>query len=566
MGSGASTDRSESPDHSYSEHSFRITNSRGGALADSILTVKDKISGRAPNIGEIKEKIKERSMRDRTPGSSGGSGRRETKSGRKSPSEHSFFGSGGSFSGAASPFATSERGFWVKMDGERNVSELIKSSRIMQVEKTNGGRKANVVFNLHGMNLPGVTGASNMGSLAGATILEDDSDRSSPRGTPGNADGKESASRANSGISSSPSGVFGGSHHNEFQADVVPGKFLFVGLGGVGKTTLINLMSVKRRFQNNLPPHSQPDVSFMLPSAPQTFHDPISSALSLERRGSTVVKTSPSKKRRKTLKGAMGMQKNARSNKLGGGSTSGVEHVPGGRRGSQLAIMNVSKDRRVSEATIKKDSPPNSPLRSSSETLSPRTAEKARILSPASGSMVTPTGVELNTEKLNRLGGHNVARGGPLPLPASSSSPQAFTCLCRGHVFTALDMPGRPAFRHSWYQDLQGVKGIVMVVDVGDKEVIGMAKREISRLGRIGGQVPVLVLGNKSDTVTTKNEGYDDEVGLSEVLEVEKNLRNEGGRMWTVRIVTARNMESVGDAMCWILEERLREGEKKGRR
>ena len=76
----------------------------------------------------------------------------------------------------------------------------------------------------------------------------------------------------------------------------------------------------------------------------------------------------------------------------------------------------------------------------------------------------------------------------------------------------------------------------------------------------------MLVLGNKSDTVTTKNEGYDDEVGLSEVLEVEKNLRNEGGRMWTVTIFTARDMESVGDAMCWILEERLREGEKKGRK
>jgi hypothetical protein len=39
----------------------------------------------------------------------------------------------------------------------------------MQVEKTNGGRKVNVVFNLHGMNLPGVTGASTMGNLVGAT-------------------------------------------------------------------------------------------------------------------------------------------------------------------------------------------------------------------------------------------------------------------------------------------------------------------------------------------------------------------------------------------------------------
>ena len=134
-------------------------------------------------------------------------------------------------------------------------------------------------------------------------------------------------------------------------------------------------------------------------------------------------------------------------------------------------------------------------------------------------------------------------------------------------------MPGRPAFRHTWYEDLTNVKGIVVVVDVGDALGVKVAKREIARLGKVGGGIPVLVLGNKSDNVTTANEGYDDEVGLSEVLEIEKSLRGGGegggekmGRMWTVRIVTARDMEKVGDSICWILEERLKERKgKKGK-
>jgi hypothetical protein len=28
--------------------------------------------------------------------------------------------------------------------------------------------------------------------------------------------------------------------------------------------------------------------------------------------------------------------------------------------------------------------------------------------------------------------------------------------------------------------------------------------------------------------------------------------------MWTVRIVSARDMEGVGDAMCWVIDERLK--------
>ena len=154
--------------------------------------------------------------------------------------------------------------------------------------------------------------------------------------------------------SASPGGSVSGSPlhpQHEFTADVVPGKFLFVGLGGSGKSTLINLMSVKRRFQSALPQQCQPDVTFMLPSSSQTLHDPISAAMSQERRGSTVVNLrtfgagKSGGERRKTVSGVIGQQGDKRANKLGGGS----KGVMGGRREN-----HGKKGRRKEENKIEK--------------------------------------------------------------------------------------------------------------------------------------------------------------------------------------------------------------------
>ena len=331
----------------------------------------------------------------------------------------------------------------------------------------------------------------------------------------------------------------------EFGSDVISGKFLFVGLGGSGKTTILSLMSVNRKVHNTTQ-QSRPSgmLSFMYPVEKKSLHDPISSALSAERRGSTVVKKrlvhEGTGSRRKTVRGALGAQSAPRTSKLGGAS--GHSGGGGGRRRGSAAVLG-EKEKKVE------------PIRSASETLSPREVEKAKLLRPAS-SLVAPTNINVKEKGVG--GGGIVQLGGLLPLPQSSTLPTNHTCLCRGHIFTAVDQPGRPAFRHSWYDDIGGVRGIVMVVDVGDREAVGMAKKEIRRLGKMEGKIPVLVMGNKSDTVTTSNEGYDDEVLLAEVLEIEKWLRNDGGRMWTVRIVSARDMEGVGDAMCWVIDERLK--------
>ena len=45
---------------------------------------------------------------------------------------------------------------------------------------------------------------------------------------------------------------------------------------------------------------------------------------------------------------------------------------------------------------------------------------------------------------------------------------------------------------------------------------------------------------------------------LAEMLEMEKWLRNEHGRMWTVRVVSATDMDGVADSLLWAIEERWR--------
>ena len=159
-----------------------------------------------------------------------------------------------------------------------------------------------------------------------------------------------------------------------------------------------------------------------------------------------------------------------------------------------------------------------------------------------------------------------------LPLPPLSTSTSTHQCVVRGHVFTAVDTPGRPAFRHTWYEQLPSVCCIVMVVDCSDWESLVLAAEQIRRLsGKEGackvnesvsdshlGRLPVLVLGNKSDLCTPGTGGVDDERELAEMLEMERWLRNEHRRMWTVRIVSATDMDSVADSLLWAIEERWR--------
>ena len=121
----------------------------------------------------------------------------------------------------------------------------------------------------------------------------------------------------------------------------------------------------------------------MYPVEKKSLHDPISSALSAERRGSTVVKKrlvhEGTGSRRKTVRGALGAQSAPRTSKLGGAS--GHSGGGGGMRRGSAAVLG-EKEKKVE------------PIRSASETLSPREVEKAKLLRPAS-SLVAPTNINV---------------------------------------------------------------------------------------------------------------------------------------------------------------------------
>jgi hypothetical protein len=100
----------------------------------------------------------------------------------------------------------------------------------------------------------------------------------------------------------------------------------------------------------------------------------------------------------------------------------------------------------------------------------------------------------------------------------------------------------------------------VLVVDVTDINNLPLVVDEVRRLGNEGGgkDLPVLVLGNKSDLLPPGGKApLANEKDLAEALQLEKWLRN-GDRMWTVRMVTATDMDTIAHALLWAIEERFR--------
>ena len=86
-----------------------------------------------------------------------------------------------------------------------------------------------------------------------------------------------------------------------------------------------------------------------------------------------------------------------------------------------------------------------------------------------------------------------------LPLPPPSTSASTHQCVVQGHVFSAIDVPGRPAFRHAWYERLSSVCCIIMVVDCSDWESLVMAAEQIRRLSGKEGA------GKVNETVPTRD-------------------------------------------------------------
>jgi GTPase SAR1 family protein len=289
----------------------------------------------------------------------------------------------------------------------------------------------------------------------------------------------------------------------------VNGKFLFVGLANSGKSTLISLMSGERKFLS-----AGSNLDFMLAGE---------------------------------------------GGKLTGGKVKSAdvyekeieqEMLPKNEDGS-LKTPRDASETAADPATNAASSVGGSPqLRPSSISSPPSPARSPR--EPATPRSDTKGVSQLKHLKL-------------LPLPPPSSETTSSLCYARGYTFTAVDVPGRPAFRHLWYNDLKEVCCVVLVVDVSDVDNMPLNVEQVRRLGKEGGggKLPVLVLGNKCDLLRESSSDERDEndinteEDLANALQLEKWLRN-GDRMWTVRMVSAAEMESVAQAILWAVEERFR--------
>ncbi|GMH98011.1 hypothetical protein TrVE_jg4612 [Triparma verrucosa] len=328
-----------------------------------------------------------------------------------------------------------------------------------------------------------------------------------------------------------------------FNAEVtaVPGKFLFVGLSNSGKTTLIELMSTSRKFQVHETPSKgiERNIDFMLPGEHEKVHDPISVMMSTE------MKKSPSRKF---------VVDKTKGRKLFGDEDAGE----GGEEKKEDTDIDTGKLDKVDKVDDEQGEDHQQEQQEDGTNAEELEDAEERKRSPTLLSTPPPVSRALST----------VASAFVLPLPPPSTCTTTHQCVIRGHAFTALDTPGRPAFRHTWYENLSAVCCIIMVVDCSDWSSLVLAAEQVRRLsGKEGGfkvdkdkqlaidRLPVLVLGNKKD-LARKTEGIYDERKLAEVLQMDKWLRNEHGRMWTVRVVSAMDMDGVADSLLWGIEER----------
>ena len=321
----------------------------------------------------------------------------------------------------------------------------------------------------------------------------------------------------------------------------VAGKFLFVGLAGSGKTTLLNLMSGDRRFQQAA------NLDFMLGG----------------REGGTLVS--------KTVHLAEDYERALAISDTCSNYDSGNWQGGGAPRRPTQTAQSIPNNH--AHTLISGEESTSTSLRERRTSLTPPSPTKR---SGREGSFREKKEVtEEEKKKEEALFEFRAIAAPPpvlkklrmLPLPPPSTSLRVYNCFSRGFAFSAVDVPGRPAYRHQWYDDLQGVCCVVLVVDVSDRESLPLVVEQVRRLGSEGGggKLPVLVLGNKMDLVEEGGEGGEvgegvgirDEKELGEVLQLEKWLRN-GDRMWTVRMVSAVEMDTVAQALLWAVEERFR--------
>ena len=298
-------------------------------------------------------------------------------------------------------------------------------------------------------------------------------------------------------------------HVTSFNSELIPGKFLFLGPSNSGKSTLISLLSTSRM----LPVLVRPDA----------YHVCAKYDFMLER---SFADKDPTKS--------------------------------GGKRGSE--------SERKSEALAQKQSHSQPQSRSQTPSSECRLLSQSLSQSECTGRLMQDEekgGSECPETQEPQSSGQEKYHKKVLPLPPPSTKATNHQCCVSGYTFTAVDVPGRAAYKHAWYEDIEGVKAVVMVVDLCDSEKLDMAREEVKRLESLSSldKLPVLILGNKLDKVADEmrsGHAIADANQLSKEIEADTRLRNRHGRMWAVRTCSAKDMQGVARALVWAVQQRHR--------
>nr|QXF29028.1 ArlX1 [Vischeria sp. CAUP Q 202] len=138
--------------------------------------------------------------------------------------------------------------------------------------------------------------------------------------------------------------------------------------------------------------------------------------------------------------------------------------------------------------------------------------------------------------------------------PAPSTEAERVLCRTKTHIFYAVDMPGRKAYRKDWLSEealyIEPPICIVFIVDSTDTFRFPLVKQQFLNLTRIEilDGVSILILANKQDKAGAKSaDAIRAELGISRLL---RNQR----RMLKVLPCTVTDPEGVLEAMHWAVQ------------
>ncbi len=108
------------------------------------------------------------------------------------------------------------------------------------------------------------------------------------------------------------------------------------------------------------------------------------------------------------------------------------------------------------------------------------------------------------------------------------------------------DVGGAQKIRNLWGRYLDGIEGLIYAVDGSDEDRLGESGEELKKILGMIGEVPVLVLANKSDGMRFKEDEMMGRMGLGSLsrrnLKVFKTNWKDGKRLeyamdWMVRML-----------------------------